>query len=159
MSSINNVNPTLMNTLSQTSTSPKAAKAGEEDLTTVRVRKGKISVEDQQALREKKLRDALSDFEAIFIKQMLGAMRKTVETPGKDDLFGQSSGEKMFREMLDGEYAKVMSQRQGGIGLKEALLDQMQRGRQNVVSSEQMRQETAESTAAALGAPKATDSK
>ncbi|OSM02397.1 putative chemotactic signal-response protein [Magnetofaba australis IT-1] len=79
--------------------------------------------------QDKKLRESAANFEAMFIKQMLGAMRKTV-TPiqGDDPLIKKGQGEKMFEGMLDDEYAKMASQRQtGGMGLKEAIYDQLTR--------------------------------
>ncbi len=72
----------------------------------------------------KRLQSAATEFEAIFIKQMLGSMRKTIPKPpsGEPTLIRESEGEKIFRDLLDGEYAKVMSQRKNGLGLKEGLL-------------------------------------
>ncbi|MBF0185303.1 MAG: rod-binding protein [Magnetococcales bacterium] len=72
----------------------------------------------------RRLQGAAADFEAMFLKQMLGAMRKTVPKtpPGQEALIRESEGEKIFRDLLDGEYAKVMSQRKNGLGLKEGLL-------------------------------------
>ncbi|MBF0400645.1 MAG: rod-binding protein [Magnetococcales bacterium] len=73
---------------------------------------------------QKRLQGAATEFEAMFIKQMLTAMRKTIPKalPGEVPLIKESEGEKIFRDLLDGEYAKVMSQRKNGLGLKEALL-------------------------------------
>ena len=73
---------------------------------------------------EKRLQNNAADFEALFIKQMLGSMRKTVpKSQDKEGIFlRESEGEKIFRDLLDGEYAKVMSQRKNGLGMKEALL-------------------------------------
>ncbi len=76
------------------------------------------------AQEQKRLQGVAADFEAIFIKQMLGSMRNTVPKPreGERTLVKESEGEKIFRDLLDGEYAKVMSQRKNGLGLKEGLL-------------------------------------
>lgn len=76
------------------------------------------------ATDKKRLEAAATDFEAMFIKQMLTAMRKTIpkSREGEAALIKESEGEKIFRDLLDGEYAKVMSQRKNGLGLKEALL-------------------------------------
>ncbi|MBF0162033.1 MAG: rod-binding protein [Magnetococcales bacterium] len=72
----------------------------------------------------KRLQATAAEFESLFIKQMLGAMRKTVpKSQGNEGAFlRESEGEKIFRDLLDGEYAKVMSQRKNGLGMKEALL-------------------------------------
>jgi flagellar protein FlgJ len=49
------------------------------------------------------------DFEAIFIKQMLDAMRKTLNK--EDDLLGNGGiGQDVYEDMLYDEYAKKMSQ-------------------------------------------------
>ncbi|WP_130472140.1 rod-binding protein [Candidatus Magnetaquicoccus inordinatus] len=84
----------------------------------------------------RRLQAAASEFEALFIKQMLGSMRKTVPKalPGQEALLRESEGEKIFRDLLDGEYAKVMSQRKNGLGLKEGLLRYLanQNGRNRV---------------------------
>ena len=76
------------------------------------------------AQEQKRLQGAAADFEAIFIKQMLTSMHNTVPKArdGEPTLIKESEGEKIFRDLLDGEYAKVMSQRKNGLGLKEALL-------------------------------------
>ncbi|MEO5340174.1 MAG: rod-binding protein [Magnetococcus sp. MYC-9] len=73
---------------------------------------------------KKRLQATAEEFEALFIKQMLGSMRKTVPKSQEKEgaMIRESEGEKIFRDLLDGEYAKVMSQRKNGLGLKEALL-------------------------------------
>ena len=49
------------------------------------------------------------DFEAIFIKQMLDAMRKTINK--EDDLLGSGGiGQDVYEDMLYDEYAKKMAQ-------------------------------------------------
>ena len=77
----------------------------------------------QEMLR---LQKSATEFEAIFLKQMLTSMRKTIpKTPGSEGaLIRESEGEKIFRDMLDGEYARIMSQRGRGFGLREAILEQ-----------------------------------
>ncbi|MBF0461299.1 MAG: rod-binding protein [Magnetococcales bacterium] len=76
------------------------------------------------AQEQKRLQGVAADFEAIFIKQMLGSMRNTIPKAreGERTLVKESEGEKIFRDLLDGEYARVMSQRKNGLGLKEGLL-------------------------------------
>lgn len=73
-----------------------------------------------------RLQKSAAEFEALFIKQMLTSMRKTIpKTPESEGaLIRESEGEKIFRDLLDGEYAKVMSQRGRGFGLKEAIMQQ-----------------------------------
>jgi len=61
------------------------------------------------------------EFEALMLEQMLRTMREA--TP-KAELFGKSRGEKLFQEMLDGEYMRLFSRR-GGIGLSDLLVQHM----------------------------------
>ncbi|ABK45586.1 hypothetical protein Mmc1_3096 [Magnetococcus marinus MC-1] len=76
---------------------------------------------------EKTLRKAAANFEAMFIKQLLGSMRKTVPDFGEGGLMRKSNGEKIFRDMLDQEYADLASKGEGGLGMKEAIYDQLTR--------------------------------
>jgi flagellar protein FlgJ len=64
-----------------------------------------------------KLLEACRDFEALFIKQMLDAMRKTV---GKTGLLDGGMAEDIFEDMLYDEYAKKMADT-AGFGLAETL--------------------------------------
>jgi Rod binding domain-containing protein len=76
----------------------------------------------------KRLHGAMADFEALYLQQLLQTMRSTVTEGKNGELFAPGPGEKMFREMLDGEYARVMSQRADGLGFKKAMLDNLGRG-------------------------------
>jgi Rod binding domain-containing protein len=58
--------------------------------------------------RTGKLYQACVDFESIFIKQMLDAMRKTVDK--SDGLLERSMSQDIFEDMLYDEYAKKMAQ-------------------------------------------------
>ncbi|MBF0212308.1 MAG: rod-binding protein [Magnetococcales bacterium] len=78
-----------------------------------------ISREDQR-----RLNDATSDFEGMFIQQLFKSMRRTVPEDPKGGLFAKSHGEKMFQELLDGEYSKNLSRGNSGLGLKEAIFKQ-----------------------------------
>lgn len=73
-------------------------------------------------LDRKRLQQAAGDFEAMFLRQMFAAMRKTAPQGG---FLPTSQGEEVFRDMLDGEYAKLGSQGGGGLGLKDVLLRQL----------------------------------
>ena len=50
---------------------------------------------------------ACQDFEALFIKQMLDVMRKTVHK--EDDMLGGGMGQDIYEDMLYDEYAKKMA--------------------------------------------------
>ncbi|MEO5362175.1 MAG: rod-binding protein [Magnetococcus sp. DMHC-8] len=103
----------------------------------------------------KRLQNAATEFEALFIKQMLSSMRKTVPKAreGEPTLIKENEGEKIFRDLLDGEYAKVMSQRKNGLGLKEALVKYLanQTGRTRIdPQTEMARLQSQENTLNAL---------
>ena len=74
---------------------------------------------------EKKMRDTANDFEAVFIKQLLDAMEKTIER--EDSVMGGGSSEGYFRDMMYDETAKQIAHRPGGsaFGLGEAIYRQM----------------------------------
>ncbi len=71
-----------------------------------------------------RLRKASADFESMFVKQMLSAMRKAVPRE-KDGMFKESEGEKIFKDMLDNEYAKTTSHSGSGMGLGAAMYKQL----------------------------------
>ncbi|MBF0446699.1 MAG: rod-binding protein [Magnetococcales bacterium] len=71
-----------------------------------------------------KLREAAADFESMFVKQMLSSMRKAI--PKEDGgLIKESEGEKIFRDLLDAEYAKTTSRSGQGLGLGAAMYRQL----------------------------------
>ncbi len=73
----------------------------------------------------RKLKEAAQNFEAIFIKQMLDAMEKTIDR--ENSLLSGGSAEGYFRDMMYDEIAQNMSQRLGGsgFGLAETIYKQM----------------------------------
>jgi len=58
--------------------------------------------------RGSELYKACQDFESLFIKQMLDAMRKTVNK--QDDMLNGGMSQDIFEGMLYDEYAKKMAQ-------------------------------------------------
>ena len=72
--------------------------------------------------KDSKLYQACEDFQAVFIKQMLDTMRKTIDKSGS--LAQPNEGEKVFDDMLYDEYAKKMS-RSAGFDLADNLYKQM----------------------------------
>ena len=74
----------------------------------------------KQSNDDAQLRKAAEDFEALLTQQMLKTMR---EAGFKSDLLPESNGEKVFRSMLDEQYAQSMAQ--SGGSLAEALLRQL----------------------------------
>ncbi|MCF7929269.1 MAG: rod-binding protein [Spirochaetales bacterium] len=70
-----------------------------------------------------RLKNACRDFEAIFLKQMLSAMRDTVPEGG---LIEGGMAESMFEDMLYDEYATKMAD-VGEFGLQDMLYDELSR--------------------------------
>jgi flagellar protein FlgJ len=68
-----------------------------------------------------KLFKVCREFEAIFIKQMLDVMRKTVV---KNDFFHGGFTEEVFEDMLYDDYAKKMAEN-GHFGLSDMLYKQL----------------------------------
>ncbi len=71
--------------------------------------------------RNDKLYQACEDFEAIFIKQMLSSMRKTVNKSG---LFDGGFAEEIYEDMLYDEYAAKMAS-STRLGIAEMLYKQL----------------------------------
>lgn len=80
---------------------------------------------------EKKLEEACAEFESIFIYLVMKQMRKTIPKSG---LLDGGKGEEIFTGMMDEELSKQMSLRQG-LGLREALIEQLTGKRVNVLPS------------------------
>lgn len=71
--------------------------------------------------KDSKLYEACQDFEALFIKQMLNSMRKTVNKTG---MMQGGMAEDVFEDMLYDEYAKTMS-RTARLGLSDLIYKQV----------------------------------
>ncbi|MBI5587078.1 MAG: rod-binding protein [Deltaproteobacteria bacterium] len=69
------------------------------------------------------LKKAVTEFEALFINQMLKVMRDTVT---KSKLFHGGSGEEIYDSLLDTELSNQMA-KGGGIGLAKVLLGQFEK--------------------------------
>lgn len=79
--------------------------------------------EGPNAAEREKLKEACKDFESLFVKQMLDAMRKTV---GKGSLIKRNQGEEIFEDMLYDEYAKKMTET-SRLGVGKMMYDQLSR--------------------------------
>ena len=71
---------------------------------------------------KEKLREACSEFEAIFLDMMYKQMKKTVP---ESSLTEKSPGREIFEEMLDDEIIKDSKQR--GIGIADMMYKQLAR--------------------------------
>lgn len=75
----------------------------------------------KQASDREQLREVAQQFEAIFLRQMLSAARKS--DFGGDDLFG-SQGEDTFSEMRDAHFADVAADT-GMVGFARSIEEQL----------------------------------
>ncbi len=80
---------------------------------------GKTPEEQRAALKK-----ASKAFEAVFVYQMIAAMRKTV---GDGGLIEKSNGEEIFEGMLDEEWAKKLTTQTGSKGLAQTIYQQLGR--------------------------------
>lgn len=94
-----------------------------------------------------KIKKALTEFESLFIEQMLKTMRETIQ---KGDLFHGGPGEDIYTSMFDAELSKVMA-KSGGIGLEKAFEKQLTGDYEvlrNYTRPREVKPETAEPAAA-----------
>lgn len=76
--------------------------------------------------RDKKLREACSDFETMFIESMLKSMRKTVP----QDFEGASGNQKqIYQSMFDHELANHISHSRKSMGIGDALYQDLTRNK------------------------------
>ena len=78
-----------------------------------------VSAEDKE-----KLKSLSRQFESVLLNQMVGAMSKTVSHDG--GLVPESQGEKVYRSMLETEYAQRLSN-SDQIGLSKMIYEHLLR--------------------------------
>ena len=81
----------------------------------------KVMTAEEIAQRDKDLKEASTELEAILLKMMYGEMYKTVP---KDELFGDDNAMEIYQDMYHGELTKEMAQ-SGGIGLAKFIYKQL----------------------------------
>ena len=86
--------------------------------------KNGVMTPEQIAQRNKDIKDASIQLEAIILKMMYGEMWKTVP---KDKLFGDDNAMEIWRDMYNEELTKSMAQ-SGGIGLQDLIYKQLTNG-------------------------------
>jgi flagellar protein FlgJ len=69
-------------------------------------------------------RKAATEFEALFVQQLIQTMRETVRSINPDPLFGGGQDAQIFMSMFDQELAKGIAA-EGGLGLADALVRQL----------------------------------
>jgi flagellar protein FlgJ len=75
-----------------------------------------------RAEKEKQLRKACADFEAMLTYQLFKSMRETVPQSGLTDRF---PGKETYTMMMDQKVAEELSKRGHGLGIKEMLYRQL----------------------------------
>jgi Rod binding domain-containing protein len=73
--------------------------------------------------KDAQIKDASTQFEALLLQQMMGAMWSTVP---KDGLVSGSREEELYRDMLNEAVAKNTAKGQG-IGIKEVIARELQK--------------------------------
>jgi flagellar protein FlgJ len=87
------------------------------------IRTGKASPNPTAELeREKKLKKACADFEAMMVFQLLKTMRQTIP---KDGYLKPSQGQQTYEMMLDQKIAADLAQKGEGLGLQKLLYNQL----------------------------------
>lgn len=71
--------------------------------------------------REKQLKQACEDFEALFYDMVMKSARKTVSNDG---IIKRNFGEEVFTEMLDSKFSEEIAKSTKG-GLKDILFNQL----------------------------------
>lgn len=75
----------------------------------------------QTNAKREQLKAAAQQFEAVFLRQMIGSMRQA--SLAEDDLLSGGRAAEQFRDMSDAKLADSMSQK-GSFGIAEMLLKQ-----------------------------------
>ena len=71
--------------------------------------------------KQRKLKEACQQFEAIFLRYLLQKMRETVP---KDGLLGSSQAQETYQDLMDGALSDALS-KNGQFGLGEMLYKQL----------------------------------
>jgi flagellar protein FlgJ len=92
---------------------------------------GKFQANSQTSVLQKanandrdKLREAATEFESLFVKQMLDSMRQTLHK--EDNLLGGGMAENIFEDMLYTEYSRLMT-KSGDFGIARAIVNQYEK--------------------------------
>lgn len=75
-----------------------------------------------QTADQDRLREAATQFEALFIKQMLSAMRATLNEENR--LIDDGMAGRFYNDMLYDEYAQMMA-KTAGLGLADMIVKQL----------------------------------
>jgi flagellar protein FlgJ len=78
----------------------------------------------RDAAQDKKLRQACTEFESIFLYNLFKEMRRTIP---KSSLLPAAPGKDTYEMMFDQKVAEDLSKRGEGIGLQKTLYEQLRR--------------------------------
>lgn len=87
--------------------------------------KSGVMTDEEIAQRNKDIKEASVQLEAMILKMMFSEMWKTVP---KDELFGDDNAMDIWRDMYHDELTKKMAM-DGGIGLQDFIYQQLTRGK------------------------------
>lgn len=87
--------------------------------------KSGVMTDEEIAQRNKDIKEASIQLEAMILKMMFSEMWKTVP---KDELFGDDNTMEIWRDMYHEELTKKMAM-DGGIGLQDFIYQQLTRGK------------------------------
>ncbi|MBN2536095.1 MAG: rod-binding protein [Spirochaetales bacterium] len=118
---IMNMNNLYATEMYRTTTILKTVHAGMNKSNFKKARWNGVENRTKQIDKGSDLYKACQDFEAIFIKQMLNVMKKTINKSG---LIDGGFAEEVFEDMLYDEYAKKMAEN-AGFGLSDSLYRQL----------------------------------
>jgi len=72
------------------------------------------------------LRQVAQSYESLFVNQLVGAMRKTVQ---KGNLIPESNAERIFQAMLDQQYSQKIAE-SGELGIAKQIYEHLLRSGQ-----------------------------
>ncbi|MFP4376163.1 MAG: rod-binding protein [Spirochaetales bacterium] len=79
-----------------------------------------VNLERPRGSRDEQLKAVATEFEALFVKQMLDTMRATLNK--QDDLLGGGFAEEVFEDMLYDEYSRMIAAT-GSLGVAELITE------------------------------------
>ena len=82
-------------------------------------RKGGVGPRRRETPELQRFKQVTREFESLLVETMVKEMRTG---DMKSTLFGKDSGMETYRDMLDGEYVRLMTER-GGIGLADFMVN------------------------------------
>ena len=103
-----------------------------QDMAWLRINQGKLAQKSLEKLKEnhaddkkfnRQLKKAADGFEELFIHKMLQVMRNSVN---KSNLLHGGRGEEIFQDMLDENYAKLITQSKA-FGLSNLIFEQLKK--------------------------------